>query len=210
MVGQVIQGVGSIYSGIAGHKKRKEEQATAQAEYDTNRARFMNQDLSNPYANMENPYEDLTVNTQASDMMAQQQAVGMASTMNAMKGAAGGSGIAAMAQALAGQQATNAQTASADIAKQEASNQAAAAQMEGKLQTMERKGDLLSRQMKQEQYSTELGMSQARLGAANQARQEATQALFNGAGNLAEAYVATTPGIMDPSNLGRLGLGGKG
>lgn len=210
MVGQVIQGLGSIYSGIAGHKDRKAEQAAAQAEYDANRARFMNQDLSNPYANMENPYEDFTVNTQAADMMAQQQAVGMASTMNAMKGAAGGSGIAAMAQALAGQQAQNAQAASADIAKQEASNQAAAAQMEGKLQTMERKGDLLSRQMKQEQYSTELGMSQARLGAANLARQQATQAIFNGVGNLAEAYVSTTPGLMDPSNLGRAGLGAKG
>lgn len=210
MVGQVIQGIGSIYSAVHGHKDRKAEQAAAQAEYDANRARFMNQDLSNPYANMENPYEDFTVNTQAADMMAQQQAVGMASTMNAMKGAAGGSGIAAMAQALAGQQAQNAQAASADIAKQEASNQAAAAQMEGKLQTMERKGELLSRQMKQEQYATELGMSQARLGAANLARQQATQALFNGVGNLAEAYVSTTPGLMDSGNLGRAGLGAKG
>ena len=37
-------------------------------------ARFKQQDLSNPYANMENTMEDLTVNTQAADFAAQQQA----------------------------------------------------------------------------------------------------------------------------------------
>ena len=40
------------------------------------RAQYMNQDLSNPYANMENTMEDLTVNTQAADFAAQQQAAG--------------------------------------------------------------------------------------------------------------------------------------
>ena len=178
-----LQGAMGIASGIIGHKKRKQEQKTAQAEFESSRAQYMNQDLSNPYANMENTMEDLTVNTQAADFAAQQQAGGMANIMGSMKGAAGGSGIAALAQSLAGQQAQNAQQASADIGRQEAGNQAAAAQMAGNVQTAEREGDVMSRNMKREQYSTELGMAMDRKGQADLARQEATQSLMSGIGN---------------------------
>ena len=120
----MIQGGLGIASGIIGSGRRKKEQREAQTEFDRNMAQYRNQDLSNPYMNMENTMEDLTVNTQAADFTAAQQAQGMANTMSALRGAAGGSGIAALAQSLAGQQATNAQAASASIAQQEASNQA--------------------------------------------------------------------------------------
>ena len=105
---------------------------------------------------------------------------GMANIMGSMKGAAGGSGIAALAQSLANQQSQNATQASASIANQEASNTAAAASMAGNLQTMERDGDVMSRNMKREQYSTELGMAMDRRGQADLARQEATQSLMGG------------------------------
>jgi hypothetical protein len=157
LIDSVIQGGVGIASGIIGHKKRKAEQATAQAQYDQNMTRYQSQDLSNPYANMENVYEDLTVNTQAADFAAQQQSQGMANTMQSMKGAAGGSGIAALAQAMAGQQSQNAQSASADIARQEAGNQKAQAQMAGQLQSMEREGEMYSRSLEREQSETELG-----------------------------------------------------
>ena len=69
-------------------------------------------------------------------------------------------------------------SASADIARQEAGNQKAQAQMAGQLQSMEREGDMISRSFRNaSNHETELGMSQQRLGAANLARQEATQAL---------------------------------
>jgi hypothetical protein len=93
-----------------------------------------------------------------------------------------------MAQALANQSAQSQQQISASIGAQEAQNQAAAAQMAGKLQSMEREGDVLSRQMKREQYSTELGMDQQRLAAANAARQQATQALVGGIGTAALGF----------------------
>lgn len=194
LIDSVIQGGVGIASGIIGHKRRKAEQATAQAQYDQNMTRYQSQDLSNPYANMENVYEDLTVNTQAADFAAQQQAQGMANTMQSMKGAAGGSGIAALAQAMAGQQSQNAQSASADIARQEAGNQKAQAQMAGQLQSMEREGDMISRSLEREQSETELGMSQQRLSAANIARQEATQALVGGIGQVAGGVMKAHPG----------------
>jgi len=214
LIDSVIQGGVGIASGIIGHKRRKQEQKDAQGEFDANMARFKQQDLSNPYANMENVYEDLTVNTQAADFAAQQQAQGMANTMQSMKGAAGGSGIAALAQAMAGQQSQNAQSASADIARQEAGNQKAQAQMAGQLQSMEREGDMISRSLKREQYETELGMSQQRLGAANLARQEATQALVGGVGQIVGAGLKANPalaamGAMAQAGEGVAGVGGN-
>jgi hypothetical protein len=210
LIDSVIQGGVGIASGIIGHKQRKQEQKDAQGEFDANMARFKQQDLSNPYANMENVYEDLTVNTQAADFAAQQQAQGMANTMQSMRGAAGGSGIAALAQALAGQQAQNAQSASADIARQEAGNQKAQAQMAGELQMAERKGDVMSREMKREQYETELGMSQQRLGAANIARQEATQALVGGVGQVAGGVMKANPAFAAQGAMAAAGEGPAG
>lgn len=210
LIDSVIQGGVGIASGIIGHKQRKQEQKDAQGEFDANMSRFKQQDLSNPYANMENVYEDLTVNTQAADFAAQQQSQGMANTMQSMKGAAGGSGIAALAQAMAGQQSQNAQSASADIARQEAGNQKAQAQMSGQLQSMEREGDLISRSMKREQYETELGMSQQRLGAANLARQEATQAIVGGVGQIAGAALKSNPAFAAQSAMAQAGEGVAG
>lgn len=210
LIDSVIQGGVGIASGIIGHKRRKQEQADAQKQFDMNMARYQNQDLSNPYANMENVYEDLTVNTQAADFTAQQQAQGMANTMQAMQGAAGGSGIAALAQAMANQQSQNAQTASADIARQEAGNQKAQAQMAGQLQSMEREGDMLSRQMKREQYETELGMSQQRLASANIARQEATAALVGGVGQVTGAVLKANPAYAAQGAMASAGEGPAG
>lgn len=189
LVGLGIQGALGVASGTIGYRRRRQEQRDAQAMFDQNMAQYRNQDLSNPYRNMQNPYEDMTVNQQAADFQAQQQQQGMAATMDALKGAAGSSGIGALSQSLLAQQSQNAQRASADIARQEQGIASQQAQAAGQLQALERKGDLLSRQLKREQYSTELGMSQQRLASANLARQQATQALLGGVGDLTGAGV---------------------
>jgi hypothetical protein len=197
MVGQVISGGVDIANSIIGSKKRKAEQQQAQGLYDSSMSDFRNLDTSNPYANMENTMEDLTVNTQAADFTAQQQNQGLSNIMGSMKQAAGGSGVAALAQSLANQQSQNAQSASASIGQQEASNQAAAAQQAGANQKMSREGDYLSQQMERGQTETELGMAQGRLGAANQARIDATQSLVSGIGQVAGgvgSFLAPTPG----------------
>ena len=189
LVGLGVQGALGVASGTIGYKRRRQEQRDAQAMFDQNMAQYRNQDLSNPYRNMQNPYEDMTVSQQAADFQAQQQQQGMAATMDALKGAAGSSGIGALTQSLLAQQSQNAQRASADIARQEQSIASQQAQGAGQLQALERKGDLLSRSLKREQYSTELGMSQQRLASANLARQQATQALLGGVGDLTGAGI---------------------
>ncbi len=201
MVGQVIGGLTGIASGIIGSGKRKREQREAQKEYDQRKASFEGLDTSNVYSNMENTMEDLTVNTQQADFQAQQSQQGLSNIMGNMQGAAGGSGIAALAQSLAGQQQNQARQASADIGRQEQSNQMAERQQAGNLQLYEKKGELISRDANKEKVETLMGMSQQRLGAANQARQDATGAIMGGIGGLASAGASFIPG---GSTLGKI------
>ena len=151
-------------------------------------------DTSNPYANMENVYEDATINTQAADMTKQQQMEGMASTMDQFAQSAGGSGIAALAQAMAGQQAANAQTASADIANQEQQIQQAQMGEASRLQSLDREGQLMSRQAEFDKMQSLMQMSQDRLGAAKQARADATSSLMSGVAGVTSA-AGQIPGI---------------
>ena len=181
----VIGGIAGIASGIIGSKQRRREQQQAQGEFNMYKAQLEARDTSNPYANIVNVYEDLTVNTQAADFAAQQQAQGQANIMDQFAGAAGGSGIAGLAQAMAQQQAQSAQAAAVDIGQQERSNLMAERGMAGQLQTMDREGQLISRKMQQQKTNTLLGMAQGRLGAANMAREQAKQAIIGGVGQIA-------------------------
>ena len=199
-IGGVVSGLTGIASGIIGSKGRKKEQAAAQAEFNRNKARMEGADTSNLNKNMENTMEDLTVNTQAAEFQAQQQAGGFANTMDNLSSAAGGSGIAALAQSMAGAQSNAAQAASADIGRQEAGNQKAERQMAGQLQQQEIQGEYASRAAEKDKVDTMLGMSQQRLGAANDARDAATGAILGGVGSAiggAAGIVGGLPSVKD-------------
>ena len=207
-----VQGLAGIAGGIIGSGKRKREQKAAQTEFNKNKQRMENADTSNLALNQENTMEDLTVNTQQADFINQQQQAGMANTMDSLQGAAGGSGIAALAQSLAGQQSQNAQAASASIGSQEAGNQMAERQMAGQLQSQELQGAYASRAAEKDKTDTMLGMSQQRLGAANAARDSATKSIIGGVTGMAGSLVPSLPGLADQvgdgSFVGNL-LGGK-
>ena len=191
-----ISGLANIAGGIIGSRKRKREQREAQKEMNMRKAQFEMADTSNLYKDMENTMEDLTVNTQQADFQAQQANQGIANTMNAMQGAAGGSGIAAMAQAMAGQQAQNMQQASISIGQQERANQVAERNMASQLQQQERVGELQSRAAEKEKTDTLFGMSQQRLGAANQAMEAQRQAIIGGVGDMVSGASGMS-GIQD-------------
>ena len=194
-----VQGLAGIAGGIIGSGKRKREQKAAQAEFNRNKARMEGADTSNLNKNMENTMEDLTVNTQAAEFQAQQQAGGFANTMNNLSSAAGGSGIAALAQSMAGAQSKAAQASSADIGRQEANNQRAERTMAGQLQQQEIQGEYASRAAEKDKVDTMFGMSQQRLGAANEARAAATKSIIGGVGSVVGSAV---PGL---GTLGEVG-----
>jgi primosomal protein N'' len=184
VIGGAVSGLTGIVGGMIGSGKRKREQAAAQAEFNRNKARMEGADTSNLAKNMENTMEDLTVNTQAAEFQAQQQAGGFANTMDSLSSAAGGSGIAALAQSLAGAQSNAAIQSSADIGRQETQNQMAERRMAGQLQSQELQGEYASRAAEKDKVDTMFGMSQQRLGAANAARDAATQSIMGGVGSL--------------------------
>jgi len=179
-----VAGLGQLGLGAYNTWQQSQRAREAKGELDKRLSDWRNQDTSNLYANMQNTYEDLTVNQQQAQFTAQQQAQGFANTMEGLRGAAGGSGIAALAQSLAGQQSLAAQQASASIGMQEARNQQLAAGQASRNQLYEIQGAEQSRAMRARMSETELAMAMQEQAAANQARQEAIASAVGGAVNL--------------------------
>ncbi len=198
-IGQIVGGLTGIASGIIGSGKRKREARAAAAELAKRKSQYEMLDTSNVYQNMENTMEDLTVNQQAAQFQAEQEQQGLSNIMGQMQGAAGGSGIAALAQSLAGQQSQNLRRASADIGRQEQANQMAERQQAGNLQLYERKGELISRDAEKDKVSTLMGMAQQRSAAANQARQDATNAIVGGIGSTVGGVASMMSGMPSMS-----------
>ena len=202
-------------------EKAAKEKAKQMALLEKEKDKFKAFEYVNPYAsaknqfeNMENTMEDLTVNTQQADFQAEQGAQQRSNIMETMRGAAGGSGVAGLAQAMAGQGQLATQQASASIGQQEAANQKAAAQQAGTIQTQERTGEqsaealrlrgeeMVARQ-EADRQSTLLGIQAQMAGGAAQAatsadqmrmqtdaqtRAQTTQAVSSGVQGVAGAY----------------------
>ena len=97
-------------------------------------------DMVNQFEGMENVYEDMTVDMRAAEFQAQQGRQQRSDIMRSLQGAAGGSGIAALAQSMANQGALQAQQISVGISQQERQNQLASRQAAMTLQQLERQG----------------------------------------------------------------------
>ena len=200
---QMASGIGGILQGLVGRKKRRAAQRAAKKEYTKQRSLYQALDTSNlaagfgnAFENMENTYEDMTVNQQQAQFMAQQNQQSQANTMQALRGAAGGSGIGGLAQIIANQSQLAAQKSSASIGLQEAQNQKFAAQGAAQNQMAERKGEYQAqaqrlagakeaRGLDYQKQEMELGFAMQEKAAADQAVQAANAALYGGIGSLA-------------------------
>jgi hypothetical protein len=180
--GALIQGIGGLFGARRARKAQRKaaaEQRRKRAEMNRLRDIYSNIDTSNPFLNMENTMEDLTINQQQAQFEAQQFQQSQSNILNTLRSSAGGSGIAALAQSLAQQGQLAAQRSSASIGQQEATNQRMAAQQAGQIQAQERRGEIISRQQQRDQVGTLLGMSQSEVAAARQQEMMAQQARFD-------------------------------
>jgi len=201
----------SIFSAISAKKqerKAREKEKKARIEMNRLKSEYANIDTSNPFLNMENTMEDLTINQKQADFERQQFQQSQANIMQQFRGAAGGSGIAALAQSLAQQGQIAAQKSAASIGQQEAVNQRLAAQEAGNIQSAERRGELISRAQQREQTGTLLGMSQQetaayaqQAGAARQARMDAISGAVGSAAGMFAGFGGGERPLLD-------GLGG--
>ena len=177
----VAAGASQVIMANQGRKGRIAEQKAARAEMAKNKAEYEN---INTYANLENKFEDLTVNKQQANFEAQQNQQNQANIMQNMKGAAGGSGIAGLAQAMANQGQLASQKASASIGQQEAANQKLSAQEGSRNQQLEAGGAQVAQQREADKRSTLLGMSQQRSAGADDAIAAAKQQAMEGVGTM--------------------------
>ena len=157
--------------GIAGEAETR--RLAEQAKLDKQKAEYKSMKFTNPFANMENTFEDLTVNQQQAQFQAQQGSQQRANIMQNLRGAAGSSGIAGLAQSLANQGALQTQQISASIGQQESRNQMAAARGASAVQVAQRQGDQWVQQANMDRQATLLGMQMGQTTGANLAHQQA-------------------------------------
>jgi len=193
--------IGGIAKGLMGYDwggKRRKALAASREKFEKQKDVFRGLDTSNAYADIENKYkgmenafEDIKVNTQQAQFEKQMFQQSQANTLQGLRGAAGGSGIAGLAQAMSNQAMNQAQKTSAAIGKQEAQNKLLAAQQAAKIDQLERKGadqqqqliaqgELTSMQMEQSKQSTLLGMDAQSVQGAQAAVQAGNQMMMSG------------------------------
>ena len=221
----LVGGAAQALSAVDWTGKRKKEKKDAKDAYDKQLATYKGLDTSNAYANVKNRYagmenqfagmdnamSDLQVNTQQAEFMGDQFQQSQANIMQNMQGAAGGSGVASLAQAMANSSAKFARQSAASIGMQEAKNNMMATQNQAKINMLtaqegsknqlynakgaqevdmaQAKGQLMSMQMEQSKQGTILGMNANRLGAANQAQSQAQQQMMSGIGSMVQGGV---------------------
>ena len=124
-----------------------QQEKEARARVEAQRAEYEAFQFENPYATaqnyfagLENQFEDIGVSTAAADFQMEQGAQQRANIMQQFRGAAGGSGVAGLAQAMAQQGTLQARQVSVDIAQQQRQGQMMAAQGGMQLQQMEAQG----------------------------------------------------------------------
>jgi poly-D-alanine transfer protein DltD len=203
----IVAGVGALASaGVAAHgankakKAAEEKERESRAEMERLKQAYSNLDTSNPYKNMENMMEDLTINQKQAQFQKQQFQQTQANTLNKLKQSAGGSGIASVAQALAQQGSLNAQKAAADIGRQEAANEKSRLTQAQQLQAKEREGEVWSRDAKKDLAGTLLGMSQQETAAYGQQASQAEQAKWDAiSGGISGVTDAATMAINPPT-----------
>ena len=221
-LGAVAQGLGGLMQmqqGKADARRAREAADEARIELDKQKTLFQGLDTSNPYLNLENNMEDLTVNLKEAEFTRDQQMQSQANIMQQMRQAAGGSGIAALAQTLANQGALDAQKAAASIGTQEAANQKLAAEEASKIQGLEREGELISRQAEFGKVQSLMGLAAGDLRNANQARANAQDQISSGMAGLASGamnfgaaggFDALKGGVTDYSSWQNKAMDGGG
>jgi hypothetical protein len=195
-----------------GSQKRKDKVRKANQALRARERAYMDIDITNPYmgltnayAGMENVAEDLTVNQEAARFQAEQGAQQRANIMQQLRGAAGTSGIAGLAQSLAQQQTMQARQISTSIAEQESANERMRVQEASRIQQMQRGaemqiqqqqayGDLIRQQREMAREETLLAGAYSRAGFALDAQTRYREGLIGGVTNIVGAGLGAALG----------------
>ena len=122
-------------------------------------------DTSNPYSDMVNPYEDMTIDQRESDLYNQRFQSSQSNILSKSKESAGSSGAASLAQALSQESKRAVQTSSTSVGKQERENKIKERQFAAYIEDKKKEGEVWSRNANRDKQATLLGISQQELAA---------------------------------------------
>lgn len=187
----IVSGAVNLAAGLYGMKKRRAESREAKAEFESARQNYRNLEIYNPYENIQNPYEDLTVGQQSARFQADASNTSLSNILNAGQQSMSGSGITSLAQSLANQQNQNVRSLAASIEQQELSNQSLAAQGESMNQRLYGSGETAMMNMNRTQAAGELKLSANRLDNIRAIQQQVTNQMMRGAGQVVGGGIET-------------------
>lgn len=187
----------SIYGAIQGGRQRREARARADVyEQDFNRrlGEYEREEFVNPYANMQNVYEDMTINQRAAEFQRDQVAQQQANILEGLSGSAtSGAGAAALATAMLRQGAQQARAAAVDIGQQEQAIQKIQTAERARIQGLQMQGDDMVRQQERQRNMILAQIASSRGQIANQealaGQQQMIGGITSGLGALAKGFL---------------------
>ena len=208
--GAAVSVVGGIMGASAASKAQAAAQKKAQAakkELDAKKKQYEALDTSNLNKDMENKMEDLTINQKGMELQSQKSAQSRANIMQSMQGAAGGSGIAALAQQMANQGSLDAQKAGAMIGDQEAANQAKIAGEASKIQDAKIEGAGKARTLQYDKTANQMEMAAGDLQAATAAKDAAGAEKSSALGGIASSLLSDRRAKKNINKIGESNSG---
>tara|TARA_R100000152_G_C6772069_1_gene198807 strand:+ start:378 stop:1028 length:651 start_codon:yes stop_codon:yes gene_type:complete len=166
----------------------------AKKELEAQKRVYASLDTSNPYADVVNPYENMTVEQREADLYNQTFQAGAANTLQSLSEGAGSSGAANLAQVLSEEKKHAAQRSSVLVGGQEKENKIKEREFTAYIQNKKKEGEVWSRNANRDKQATLLGISQRELAAQREkiaaSKQAKLDALQDGVETL--GYIASS------------------
>ena len=180
-------GLAQVGIGLGRRRNAKNKLKNARKRQKAALSEFKDMEITNPYESLENTFEDLQVNTQQAEFEQRASQQAQADIMGNLQGAAGSSGIAGLAQAMANKATQDAARSSASIGQQEAANQRAAAQGAASVQSQRAAGEAQRQQRDLDRREAILGLRMGETAARQEQMGQANEMIMGGIGAVAGA-----------------------
>ena len=156
--------------------KKSKKLKEAEQELEASKEAYASLDTSNPYDEMNNPYEDLKISLLDMEARKNQHEQDTANALSVLRETQGGSGAAELANTLAFENQIMAQEMVADVGEQESENSRRNAEFKARIQELKAEGEILSKESNMDKNETLLGMSQQELAAQREIEAESKRA----------------------------------
>ena len=186
VIGGAATGVAQIIGSTIGSGQRKARQAAAQQQANRDQQALRNQEIVDPFENIENLQEEGVVDTRAAEFQSQQQQQNLSNVLGNFQQSSG-AGIAGSAQALAGAALNAGEGSAATISQQVQQNQQARRAGAQSAQQARAQGKQYVQDLTENRNRALVNLSQGELDSATAARQQSHQDLLGGIGQTAGA-----------------------